>query len=50
MGLPPERALSALRLSLGRWSAPQEIETASRLIAKAAAAGEHRASGHPLIT
>ncbi|TJZ57575.1 cysteine desulfurase [Streptomyces piniterrae] len=38
MGLPPERALSTLRLSLGRWSTPEEIETAAHLIGKAAAA------------
>jgi cysteine desulfurase len=39
MGQPPKRALSALRLSLGRWSTPQEIETAAHLIGQAAAAG-----------
>lgn len=38
MGLPPERTLSTLRLSLGRWSTPEEIETAAHLIGKAAAA------------
>ncbi|WP_245996975.1 cysteine desulfurase family protein [Streptomyces armeniacus] len=40
MGLPPERALSALRLSLGRWNTPEEIDTATRLIGRAAAGGE----------
>ncbi|MET9344527.1 hypothetical protein [Nonomuraea sp. NPDC003804] len=37
MGLPPERALAALRLSLGRWSTEQEVRHAATLIAKAAA-------------
>ncbi|QOV34593.1 cysteine desulfurase [Streptomyces ferrugineus] len=38
MGLPPERALGALRLSLGRWSTPADIETAADALIKAAAA------------
>jgi cysteine desulfurase len=28
MGLPADRALAALRLSLGRWSTPEDITTA----------------------
>jgi len=32
MGLSRERALSALRLSLGRWSTKEEIDEASRII------------------
>ncbi|HLK76623.1 MAG TPA: cysteine desulfurase family protein [Streptosporangiaceae bacterium] len=35
MGLSPPRALSALRLSLGRFSTPGDIETAATLISKA---------------
>jgi len=34
MGLSRERALGALRLTLGRWSTEQEIEKAARLLAK----------------
>lgn len=34
MGLNKEEALGALRLSLGRWSSDEEVETASRLIAE----------------
>ncbi|MEU7898098.1 cysteine desulfurase family protein [Nonomuraea sp. NPDC049152] len=36
MGLPPERAVAALRLSLGRWSTEQEVRQAALLIARAA--------------
>ncbi|GAA4931152.1 cysteine desulfurase [Nonomuraea thailandensis] len=36
MGLPERRALSALRLSLGRWSTEAEVLRAARLIAQAA--------------
>jgi len=32
MGLTREQALGALRLSLGRWSTPEEIGEAGRLI------------------
>jgi cysteine desulfurase len=35
MGLSESRALSALRLSLGRFSTPGDIETAATLISKA---------------
>ncbi|MFE3450327.1 cysteine desulfurase family protein [Nonomuraea sp. NPDC059194] len=35
MGLPAERALAALRLSLGRWSTEQEVRLAAHLIAEA---------------
>ncbi len=38
MGLDAERALGAVRLSLGRWSTAQEIEAAANALAKAAAA------------
>ncbi len=34
MGLSPERALGALRLTLGRWSTTEEIEQAAMLLAK----------------
>lgn len=33
MGVPAERALAALRLSLGRWSTEEEVKQAARLIA-----------------
>lgn len=35
MGLSAERALAALRLSLGRWSTEQEVRQAAKLIAEA---------------
>ncbi|MFI6408653.1 cysteine desulfurase family protein [Streptomyces sp. NPDC050548] len=38
MGLDAGRALGALRLSLGRWSTPEDIETAATALLKAAAA------------
>ena len=34
MGLSRERALGAMRLTLGRWSTEEEIERAARLLAK----------------
>ncbi len=34
MGLSRERALGALRLTLGRWSTEEEVERAARLLAK----------------
>ncbi len=34
MGLSPERALGALRLTLGRWSSVEDVEIAARLIAQ----------------
>ncbi|NNN32879.1 cysteine desulfurase [Streptomyces sp. S3(2020)] len=37
MGLNPDRVLGALRLSLGRWSTPEDIETAATALLKAAA-------------
>ncbi|MDX3569393.1 cysteine desulfurase family protein [Streptomyces sp. ID05-47C] len=37
MGLNADRALGALRLSLGRWSTPEEIETAATALPKAVA-------------
>jgi cysteine desulfurase len=38
LGLPTERALGAVRLSLGRWSTPADIETAAAALTKAIAA------------
>ncbi|MEV7524599.1 cysteine desulfurase family protein [Streptomyces sp. NPDC091371] len=38
MGLNEERGLSALRLSLGRWSTPEEVDQATQLIAAASPA------------
>ncbi|MGW3645773.1 cysteine desulfurase family protein [Streptomyces sp. NPDC000878] len=38
MGLDADRALGALRLSLGRWSTPEEIETAATALLKAVVA------------
>jgi cysteine desulfurase len=38
MGLDPARALGALRLSLGRWTTAEDIETAAAALTKAAAA------------
>jgi cysteine desulfurase len=46
MGLEPERALAALRLSLGRWSTLADITTAVDLIARAAS-GRPEASDSP---
>jgi cysteine sulfinate desulfinase/cysteine desulfurase-like protein len=36
MGLPARRSLGALRLSLGRWTTPADIDTAAQALAKAA--------------
>jgi cysteine desulfurase len=36
MGVPPERALAALRLSLGRWTTAEDVDRAAALIASAA--------------
>ncbi|MEU7056072.1 cysteine desulfurase family protein [Streptomyces sp. NPDC046197] len=44
MGLDDDRALSALRLSLGRWTTPADIDLAARLLTTAASA-RGRASG-----
>lgn len=38
MGLEPARALGAVRLSLGRWTTPGEIETAAAALTEGAAA------------
>ncbi len=38
MGLEPARALGALRLSLGRWTTPEDIETAATALIRAATA------------
>ncbi|MFI8893483.1 cysteine desulfurase family protein [Streptomyces paradoxus] len=38
MGADPARALGALRLSLGRWTTPEDIETAAAALIRAAAA------------
>jgi cysteine desulfurase len=40
MGIGQDRALAALRLTLGRWSTPKDIETAAELITTAAAAAK----------
>ena len=37
MGIPTDRALAALRLSLGRWSSPDQIDHAAARITHAAA-------------
>jgi cysteine desulfurase len=37
MGLPPERARSAVRLTLGRWTTSREIDDVARLLAAHAA-------------
>jgi cysteine desulfurase len=42
MGLPRERALGALRLTLGRWSTQTEVDTAASLLAAAATGLGHR--------
>lgn len=39
MGQPAERALTALRLSVGRWTTPDDVERAARDIAAAAGSG-----------
>jgi len=44
MGLPAERANSAVRLTLGRWTTEREIMAAARLIARAVAS-RHAAGG-----
>lgn len=38
MGIPPESALGALRLSLGRWTTPEDITTAATALINAASA------------
>ncbi|MEU6672317.1 cysteine desulfurase family protein [Streptomyces sp. NPDC046727] len=38
MGLSPDRALAALRLSLGRWTTAEDVETAATALIRAAAA------------
>jgi cysteine sulfinate desulfinase/cysteine desulfurase-like protein len=38
MGLDSDRALSAVRLSLGRWSTVEQVDLAIAAIAKAAVA------------
>jgi cysteine desulfurase len=42
MGIAPERALSAIRLSLGRWSTPADIEQAAALLGAARPDGSGR--------
>lgn len=44
MGLPRDRALAALRLSLGRWTTPEEIKRAADLLDKAYTAALPRKS------
>ncbi len=36
MGLSTRRSIGALRLSLGRWTTPADIDTAAQALAKAA--------------
>jgi cysteine desulfurase len=47
MGLDLDRSLAALRLSLGRWSTEQDVDTAIDILAAAVGAGA-LTSGHPL--
>ncbi|GAA3152967.1 cysteine desulfurase [Kribbella aluminosa] len=47
MGLDHERALAAVRLSLGRWSRREEIETAAAAITKAATALQRPHNAQP---
>jgi cysteine desulfurase len=49
MGLPRQRALGALRLTLGRWTTQTEVDTAARLLATAAITLRHHstAAHHP---
>jgi cysteine desulfurase len=48
MGLARERALGALRLTLGRWTTQAEVDTAARLLATAASSLRRRpAAAHP---
>ncbi|GAA3119549.1 cysteine desulfurase family protein [Planomonospora alba] len=47
MGLDRGRALSAVRLSLGRWTTEQEVETAARLLADSADRLSGPAAGFP---
>src|SRR5215217_5565 len=42
MGLPRERALGALRLTLGRWTTQAEVDSAARLLAAAVTGLRHR--------
>jgi len=48
MGLPPEHALSALRLTLGRWTARADVVSAAGMLARAADAPANIA--HRLLT
>jgi cysteine desulfurase len=45
MGLEPARALAALRLSLGRWTTPDDIRRAADLITTAARTRVHAHDG-----
>ncbi|MFC8032251.1 cysteine desulfurase family protein [Streptomyces griseoincarnatus] len=45
MGLAPTRALSALRLSLGRWTGNEDVETAAAALIAAAAQRPSRPAG-----
>jgi cysteine desulfurase len=48
MGLPRERALGALRLTLGRWTTQTEVDSAAGLLAAAASSLRRRpAAAHP---
>jgi cysteine desulfurase len=48
MGLPRERALGAVRLTLGRWTTQTEVDSAASLLAAAATGLRRRpAAAHP---
>jgi cysteine desulfurase len=47
MGLPRDRALGALRLTLGRWSTQAEVDTAADLLATAALTLRDQATAAP---
>ena len=44
MGITPDRAASALRLTMGRWTTPDEVNEAADLIARAATSLTHQAA------
>jgi cysteine desulfurase len=47
MGLPRQRALGALRLTLGRWTTQAEVDSAARLLATAASTLRRRPAAAP---
>jgi len=50
MGLPPERALSALRLTLGRWTTRADVVLAADALARAIETSTNRTHPRPLST